>query len=68
LTINHCNIFGFRVKSGYLNFDHWTGCVDYYKTWQDKYYKGGDYYEFLRDIGYAEDTNYINKLKSLRGL
>jgi flagellum-specific peptidoglycan hydrolase FlgJ len=36
-----------------------------YKIWQRLYYKGGDYYEFLSRIGYAEDKEYINKLKSI---
>ena len=28
-------------------------------------YKGGDYYEFLRRVPYAEDPNYINKVKRI---
>ena len=30
-------------------------------------YKGGDYYEFLRRIPYAEDPNYIYKVKKIEG-
>jgi hypothetical protein len=70
LKCKHCslkfnNIFGFATNSGYLKFEHWTEAVAYYKRWQDKYYKGGDYYQFLIDIHYATGQNYINFLKSL---
>lgn len=58
------NIFGFQNKAP-LSFGHWIGCVVYYKQWQDSFYPGGDYYKFLHDFGYAEDTLYIQKLKSV---
>jgi flagellum-specific peptidoglycan hydrolase FlgJ len=29
-------------------------------------YKGGDYYQFLKDVGYASDTEYENKLKHIK--
>jgi len=35
-----------------------------YKIYQDYYYKGGNYYNFLQRIGYAEDSVYITKLKN----
>jgi flagellum-specific peptidoglycan hydrolase FlgJ len=65
------NIFGFRVKSGYLSFAHWTESVKYYKKWQDARFKkykkeicnDEDYYNFLKAVGYAEDPEYENKLK-----
>ena len=58
------NLFGFRGKNGYIEYNHWTESVKAYKRFQDKYYKGGDYYSFLERIGYAEDSNYIKKVKS----
>lgn len=75
----HCswkfnNPFGFRHKSwvtednpqGYLKFDTWQESVAYYKRWQEKRYKGGDYYQFLIDVGYAADGEaYVEHLKSL---
>jgi hypothetical protein len=72
-SMRYNNPFGFRHKSwiddanprGYLKFDMWQDAVKYYKKWQKKRYKGGDYYKFLVDIGYAQDTTYISKLKSL---
>ena len=68
------NMFGFRHNSwvsednpkGYLKFDTWQESVAYYKRWQLKRYQGGDYYDFLIDIGYAEDGDkYVTHLKSL---
>jgi len=72
-SMRYNNPFGFRHPSwvdkenplGYLKFDKWQDAVKYYKKWQKKRYKGGDYYEFLVDIGYAQDSTYISKLKSL---
>lgn len=48
------NLFGFRSKN-YLKFNTWQESVDYYKTWQDKYYTNPkeDYYKFLVRIKYA---------------
>jgi flagellum-specific peptidoglycan hydrolase FlgJ len=59
------NIFGFRT-SEYLVFDSWQDCVRYYKDWQDRKYKGGCYYQFLKDVGYASDLEYIEKLKHIK--
>ena len=68
------NPFGFRLYSkaregnsqGYLEFDTIEDAVRYYKRWQDKYYKGEDYYDFLKRIGYAADNDkYVRHLKSL---
>ena len=39
---------------------------NYYKTWQNKYYKGGNYYTFLKNIGYATSQEYISKVKSVK--
>jgi hypothetical protein len=72
-SMRYNNPFGFRHPSwvdaenplGYLKFDRWQSAVKYYKKWQKERYTGGDYYEFLVNIGYAEDPEYINKLKSL---
>ena len=69
---DHCslmynNIFGFRWKGKYLKFDDWTKSVEYYKWWQGKLYKGGDYYAFLKKVGYATSKTYLQKLKQLEG-
>lgn len=65
-SLQHNNIFGFRYKKKYLEFDNWVDAVKYYKKWQDKRYKGGDYYVFLKNIGYATSKTYITKLKSIK--
>lgn len=65
-SLQHNNIFGFRYKKKYLEFDNWVEAVKYYKKWQEKRYKGGDYYVFLKSIGYATSKTYISKLKSIK--
>lgn len=63
--VPHNNLFGFRTNKGYLKFDTWEDAVTYKKRWQERKYKGGDYYDFLRKVKYAEDKEYINKLKNM---
>lgn len=63
--IKNNNLFGFRTNE-YLKFDHWTEAIKYKKIWQDKYYKKGSYYTFLKKLPYAEDSNYIIKLKQFK--
>jgi hypothetical protein len=69
------NLFGFRGKNGYIYYKTWKDSVKAYKKWQDKHYRGQDYYEFLdclwkRSNGvcvrYAGDENYTNKLKKVK--
>lgn len=59
------NLFGFRLNHKYIKFQCWGDAVNYYRYWQDKYYKGGDYYQFLIDIGYARSETYVSDLRSL---
>ena len=66
-SLKYNNIFGFRWKGKYLKFDNWTKSVEYYKWWQGKLYKGGDYYVFLKKVGYATSKTYLQKLKQLEG-
>lgn len=73
LCLNSNNLFGLynSKKNRYYTFDHWKDCVIAYKEMVQYKYKGekeeppNDYYKFLSDIGYAEDPNYINKLKGI---
>jgi flagellum-specific peptidoglycan hydrolase FlgJ len=62
------NLFGLynsRTKS-YYKFDHWSESVVAYLDYiQYRYKPPNDYYKFLSDIGYAEDPEYINKLKRI---
>lgn len=58
------NIFGLQHSSeSSFIYGHWLGSLIRYKKFQDTYYKGGDYYEFLDSIGYAEDSLYEQKIK-----
>ena len=69
--VHYNNPFGFRLSSqitstnskGYITFDNLEHAVEYYKSYQDKYYTGGDYYQFLINMGYAQSPNYITNLK-----
>jgi flagellum-specific peptidoglycan hydrolase FlgJ len=62
------NLFGLwnHAKQKFYNFDSWQdSCHAYLKMIQYKY-KDGDYYVFLKNIGYASDSEYINKLKRIK--
>lgn len=68
LCLNNNNLFGLynSRENKYYVFDHWTESVMAYLNYiQYKYKPPNDYYKFLSDIGYAEDPNYINKLKGI---
>ena len=60
------NIFGIRQGRSYKRYARWQDCVTDYKRRISSRYKGGDYYQFLMRIGYAEDKAYIRKLKQFR--
>lgn len=60
------NLFGFRNVNGYMKYSHWTESIESYKRFQDKKYKGGCYYTFLNNIGYAEAENYVEVLKTIK--
>ena len=63
------NLFGFYYKGKYLEFDTWEDSVAYYARWQARHFDDDccdDYYDFLVRRGYAEDPEYINKLKSIK--
>ena len=59
------NAFGFSLNGKLMRFKSVSECVEYYKTWQAKRYVRGDYFEFLKKIGYAEDNKYIELLKQM---
>jgi flagellum-specific peptidoglycan hydrolase FlgJ len=59
------NLFGFFYKGKFLGWDTWQESVKYYAWWQGQLYKGGDYYEFLKRIGYFTSKNYIVELKKI---
>jgi hypothetical protein len=66
LCLNNNNLFGLynSTKGNYFKFDSWIGCVFAYRDYiLTKRKKNEDYYQFLKRINYAEDPNYIKKLK-----
>jgi flagellum-specific peptidoglycan hydrolase FlgJ len=65
-SLSRNNIFGFYYKKKYLVFDNWVECVRYYKRWQGRHYVNGDYYAFLKKIGYATNPRYIEDLKAIK--
>lgn len=78
LTSDNCvknnNLFGMMYNdrtatykaNGYAGYSSYIESIKCYSMWQHKYYNGTDnYYDFLRKIGYATDSLYIQKLKTI---
>lgn len=67
VCLNYNNLFGLRRPSdgSYYQFDSWEESVKAYKDYVQKKYKGGDYFRFLDNIGYAEDPTYLQKVRSI---
>ena len=65
LCKKHGNLFGLKRKGGYAKFNNWKESVKAYRDWVQYKYKGGDYYVFLKKIGYASDPKYIIKVKEM---
>jgi len=64
-ALNDNNLFGFTTRNGHMKFEHWEESIIYYKDWQDKRYDDGNYFYFLTNIGYAEDSLYIQKITQI---
>lgn len=58
------NLFGLTnpVTGRYFEFAHWTESVRAYYTKVQYKYKGGNYLLWLREIGYAEDPEYVRSV------
>lgn len=67
VCLNYNNLFGLRKPSdgSYYRFGNWEESVKAYKDYVQYKYRGGDYFRFLDRIGYAEDPNYLYKVKSI---
>ncbi len=67
VCLNYNNLFGLRKPNdgSYYLFNNWEESVKAYKDYVQYKYKGGDYFRFLQRIGYAEDSNYLYKVKSI---
>jgi len=57
------NLFGMKRGRKYARYANWKDSVKDYKERISSRYQGGDYYAFLRRIGYAKDPHYTAKLK-----
>lgn len=80
IFIENNNLFGMKeprvrkttaigTNRGHAIYKHWTCSVIDYKLWYlfvSKNRTYNNYYDFLTYIGYAEDGDYINKLKSIK--
>lgn len=70
-TFNVClqnnNLFGLRRPSdgSYYTFNSWEESVKAYRDYVQYKYKKGNYYDFLNRIGYAEDKEYIGKVRRI---
>lgn len=62
---NNNNLFGLMKGDKYHHFNHWKQSITFYKEHIQNRYKGGNYYAFLNDIGYAKDPSYTDKLKEI---
>jgi len=63
-AIEDKNIFGFMTgKNVFESYDE--AVIAYKKRVGNRRKSGEDYYVFLKRIGYAEDPNYIKKLKRI---
>lgn len=68
-TSNRCkrdhNLFGMKKGKRYAKYGHWRDSVKDYKERISSRYTGGNYYNFLRRIHYAEDDFYFRKLDKI---
>ena len=61
------NLFGLRNPKthDYYRFERWEDSVIGYQRFVQYKYKGGDYYAFLRNIGYASDPYYVQRVREI---
>ena len=59
------NLFGIKHGKRYARYARWQESVADYKRRISSRYQGGDYYAFLKRIGYAKDPQYQSKVKHI---
>jgi len=61
------NLFGLYDSRhhDYYRFEKWEDSVVAYQKFIQYRYKGGNYFQFLKRIGYAEDRQYISKVAKI---
>lgn len=64
VCLDYNNLFGlFDSRShDYYRFEGWEDSIVGYKRFIQDKYQGGNYLEFLEDLGYAEDPDYTHKV------
>ena len=55
----------YSSQNNYAVYACWQDCVKDYKFWQDEYFKITEKYLSFLGSCYAEDTQYVNKIKVL---
>jgi hypothetical protein len=56
----------YRSENNYAVYANWQDCVKDYKLWQKECFKLKDKYLAFLGTYYAEDSNYISKIKSFK--
>ena len=68
---NFLGLYNSRIKDFY-EFDHWTDCLLGYRDLLQFKYNGDDnketYYKFLKELPYAMDSEYIQKVRKIAGV
>lgn len=59
------NLFGIKHGGKYARYSHWKDSIADYKKRISSRYSGGDYFSFLKRIGYAEEKEYIKKVRRI---
>lgn len=59
------NLFGIKHNGKYAKYNNWRESIKDYKKRISSRYTGGDYYAFLRRIGYSEDKKYKTKIQNI---
>jgi len=62
---NKNNILGLMKRGNLRTFSSIEDCIIFYRDNIQNRYTGGDYYRFLKRIGYAKDTRYVPKVKNI---
>ena len=67
---NFLGLYNSRIKDFY-EFDHWTDCLLGYRDLLQFKYNGDEhhetYYKFLKELPYAMDPEYIQKVRKIAG-
>ena len=59
------NLFGLTRNGKIEVFNDWKESCHAYVNWIEYKYKGGDYHDFLYELPYATDPEYIKKLNDI---